>query len=142
MATSDTSMLANGPLIKLSALHVKQTASRILKALREVSNLCASTIDSDTERDVHQMATAAQEIALQFGIQTAELRLVLPKSGEQVQIGDEYQHYSNGDMEKGRLETIDFVVVPGLQKLTQERSGARSTRTIVSCNYYPAKVDS
>ena len=89
------------------------------------------------EDEIRQMTNLACEIALQFGVHSAQLRLSAPNRGEQVQIGEEFHDCEDGDSHKGSVYGVDLVIVPGLQKIGDGRSDMSSKWTIVPCEFYP-----
>ncbi|KAH0537285.1 hypothetical protein FGG08_005910 [Glutinoglossum americanum] len=125
------------PLAKLSAKNVNQTISRIMGVLSEVSKLSNSMVGREIEDEIHQMANLSLEIALQFGVHSAQLRLSAPSRGEQIMIGEEFHDCEDGDSSKGSAYVVDLVIVPGLQKVGDGRSDMTSKRTIVPCEIYP-----
>ena len=83
------------------------------------------------------MVTLAREIALQFGIHSAQLLLCVPQRGEQIQIGEEFHDCEDGDCYKGTVYAVDQLIVPGLQKIGDGRSDMSSKRIITPCEIYP-----
>jgi hypothetical protein len=123
-------------LTQLSGDNDHQTINRIMAFLSEVAQLSNNTISSEVEDQIHQLVNIAGEIALQFGIQTAQLQLFFPNCGENIQIGEEFQDCEDGDFHRGSICTADLVVVPGLQKIGDGRSDMASKCIIVPCEFY------
>lgn len=123
-------------MASLGADSIQQAVNRIMDILSEVSRLSGSVIQHGMEEQIRQIATLARNIALQFGIQTAELRLLVPTRGEEVQIGEEIHDCEDGDRYKGSTCAADLVIVPGLQKIGDGRSDMSSKRIIVPCEIY------
>lgn len=105
--------------------------------LSEVSMLSNSNIRSDVEDETHKMANLAHEIALQFGVHTAQLRLSAPLHGAQVQIGEEFHDCEDGDFSRGTLCLVDLVTFPGLERIGDGRSNMSSKQIITPCEIYP-----
>ncbi|KAI9786204.1 MAG: hypothetical protein M1839_007614 [Geoglossum umbratile] len=124
-------------LAKLSADNVNQAVNRIMGVLSEVARLSNSTVKSEVEDDIRRMANLSLEIALQFGVHSAKLRLSGASRGEQVVIGEEFHDCEDGDYNKGSPFVVDLVVVPSLQKIGDGRLDMTSKRTIVPCEIYP-----
>jgi hypothetical protein len=120
-----------------SANNVNQTVDRIIKVLSEVSSMSNSFIPSEMKDLIRQIANLGLDIALQFGVHTAQLRLLLPNRGERIRIGDEFYDCEDGDCNRGTWYTVDLVAVPGLLKIGGGRSDMTSERIIVPCEIYP-----
>jgi hypothetical protein len=89
------------------------------------------------EDDIQKMVQLGREIALQFGIHPAQLRLLVPSRGEQIQIGESYHDCEDGDAYKGSVYGVQLVTAPGLQMIGDGRSDMSSSRTMVPCEIYP-----
>jgi hypothetical protein len=98
--------------------------------------LSNSLVRSEVEDKIPQIANLAREIALQFGVQTAQLRLSVPTYGEEIQIGEEFHDCEDGDRYRGSVCAVDLVIVPGLQKIGDGQSDMTSNRIIVPCEIY------
>jgi hypothetical protein len=143
LTTSDDTIPApDSPLARLSAKNVDQTVARIMAILTEVSNLSSSHVRVEMEHDIHQMVNLGSVIALQFGVHLAQLRILVPSRGEQIQIGESYQDCEDGDCYKGSIYGVDLVTAPGLQKIGDGKSDMSSSRTMVPCEIYPDQPDS
>jgi len=123
-------------LSNLNADNIHQTVDRIMAILTEISRLSNNTVRREVEDQIRQFVNIAREIALQFGIQTAQLRLLVPNRGEEIQIGEEFHDCEDGDCYRGSACTVDLVIVPGLQKIGDGRSDMSSKGTIVPCEIY------
>jgi hypothetical protein len=124
-------------LAKLNADNIHQTVDRIMGVLSEVSRLSNSLVRSEVEDQIRQITNLAREIALQFGVQTAQLQLSVPNRGGDIQIGEEFHDCQDGDSYKGEVCAVDLVIVPGLQKIGDGRFDMNSKRIIVPCEIYP-----
>lgn len=127
----------DSPLAKLSADNVQQTVDRIMGVLSEVSRLSNSNVRSDVEDETHKMANLARNIALQFGVHTAQLRLSVPHRGAQIQIGEEFHDCEDGDFHRGTICLVDLVTFPGLERIGDGRSDMSSKQIITPCEIYP-----
>lgn len=137
LTASDGSNLAPDSLLaRLNADNLHQTIDRIMGVLSEVSRLSNSLVPSEVEDKIPQIANLAREISLQFGVQTAQLRLSLPTCGEEIPIGEEFHDCEDGDRYRGSVCAADLVIVPGLQKIGDGRSDMTSKRIIVPCEIY------
>ena len=123
-------------LARLSSDSIQQTVNRIMNILSEVSRFSGGMIQHGMEDQIRQIATLARNIALQFGTQTAELRLLVPNYGEKIKIGEEFHDCEDGDRYKGSICTVDLVVIPGLQKIGDGWSDMSSKRILVPCEIY------
>ena len=128
----------HGSLVaKLSAGNVNHTISRLLGFLSDLSGLPSSKVTGEMEEQIHTITKLALEIALQFGINPAQLRLSIPNRGEEVRIGGEYHHCENAALDAGSVCVVDLVILPGLLKIGDGRSNMTSKRAIVPCEIYP-----
>lgn len=127
----------DSPLAKLSADNVQQTVDRILAVLYEVSRLSNSLVRSEVEDEIHKIANIARELALQFGVHKAQLRLSVPHRGTQIQIGDEFHDCEDGDFQRGMICRVDLVTFPGLERIGDGRSDMKSKQIITPCEIYP-----
>ncbi|MCJ1343006.1 hypothetical protein MMC31_001195 [Peltigera leucophlebia] len=127
----------HSPLAKLSADNVQKTVDRIIGVLSEVSRLSNSLVPSYVEAEIHKMADLAREIALQFGVHTAQLRLSVPHHGAQIRIGEEFYDCEDGDSERGTVYQVDLVIFPGLERIGDGRSDMSSKQIITPCEIYP-----
>lgn len=127
----------HSPLAKLSADNVQKTVDRIIGVLSEVSRLSNSLVPSYVEAEIHKMADLAREIALQFGVHTAQLRLAVPHHGAQIRIGEEFYDCEDGDSERGTVYQVDLVIFPGLERIGDGRSDMSSKQIITPCEIYP-----
>lgn len=125
------------PLAKLSADNVQQTVNRIMSVLSEVSELSGRPVRSDVEDEIHKMANLAEEIALQFGVHAAQLRLSVPHRGAQIQIGKEFHDCEDGDFHGGTICLVDLVTSPGLERIGDGRSDMSSKQIVTPCEIYP-----
>lgn len=137
MGSNERYQVEFSPLAKLNADNIEQATNRILVILSEIAGLSNNSVGGEVEDKVRQVADLAVEIALQFGINSTQLQLIMPNRGEQVEIGEEFYDCEDGDCNKGASYTVDLVVLPGLQKLGDGKSDANSKRTIVPCEFYP-----
>lgn len=136
-ASDESNPEPDSPLAKLSVDNIRQTVNRIMGVLSDVSRLSNSLIRSEVEDEILQMVNLAREIALQFGVHSAQLQLSFPNRGEQIQIGEEFHDCEDGDRYKGSIFGVDLVIVPGLQKIGDGRSDMSSKRIITPCEFYP-----
>jgi hypothetical protein len=117
--------------------NVNQTVNRIIGVLSEVSKMSGAEVSDEMEDRVREITDLCFNIALQFGIHTAQLRLSIPDRGEQITIGEEFHDCQNGELDKGAVYAVDLVVVPGLQKIGDGRSDMTKKHIIVPCEIYP-----
>lgn len=127
---------ASAPIATLIMDNVSQTTARITSVLLGVSKLSGSSPRSEME-EVQQIVHHARDLALQFGVHTAQLQLHMPEHGAEVQIGDEVHDCEDGDCDRGAKHFVDLVTLPGLQKLGDGRSDMQSKRILVPCEIYP-----
>ncbi|KAF1808249.1 hypothetical protein P152DRAFT_517694 [Eremomyces bilateralis CBS 781.70] len=116
-----------------------QSSANIDAAVKRISQLftAASQYFSNPspiqDPEILQAARLARDIAVQFGVHPAHLRLVIPQHTDRVQIGSNYHDYRNGPSDIGSLVTVDLVTLPGLQKVGNGRGGLQGVLTIVPC---------
>lgn len=135
-ASDGTNPAPDSLLAKLDADNFHQTVGRIVAVLSEVSQLSNSLVRSEVEDQIRQLVNLAREVALQFGVQTAQLRLSVPNRGKEIQIGEEFHDCEDGDRYRGSVCAVDLVIVPGLQKIGDGRSDMSSKQIIVPCEIY------
>ena len=129
-------------LAKLSADNVNQTVDRVIRILSEVSSMSNSFPSSETKDHIRQMANLGRDMALQFGLHPAQLRLLFPSRGERIQIGEEFHDCEDGDCNRGVWYKVDLVTTPGLRKIGGGRSDMNSEKIIVPCEIYPDQSSS
>lgn len=123
-------------LAKLSTENTNQAVNRIMALLREVCTLSNSLMREEIPGEVNRLATLAREFGLQFGVHNAQLRLLVPNIGQQIQIGNEFRDVIDGDLSRGSSCMVDLVVVPGLQRIGDGRSDMATKRVIIPCEFY------
>lgn len=125
-ATSATAQLSN--------TNVGEVKSRIIGIFQSLSQCSKPPFALPSEENISTVATLARQIAYQFGVNTNQLRLLMPQHGDKVQIGAAYHDYHNGDVDASISVTVDQVFSPGLQKLpTGHGGGDSSAMTLVPC---------
>lgn len=87
------------------------------------------------------MVSLGREIALQFGIQSSQLQLVVPEHGKTIRIGESFHDCEDGDSGLRRTCEVDIVTAPGLQKVGDGRSDMEVQRAMVPCEIYPIEDD-
>ena len=88
------------------------------------------------------MVQTAFELALQFGVQLAQLKVCSPQLGELIKIGEHFHDCEDGDLKKGVEYFVHLVVSPGLQKIGDGKSVKAAKKSIVPCEVYPQEADS
>jgi hypothetical protein len=109
-----------------------QRMSRVFSAILQFSSLPCPT----SESEIREIATLAREVALQFGVHPAYLKVVMPQHGQRVEIGEEYHDCYDGAENRGEMYTVDLVKSAGLQKVGNGRGESRAVRTIVPCEIF------
>jgi hypothetical protein len=137
LAGADRGMPTDSPLCNISRENVTKTVDRILDLLSEAAELSDNVLGPDVEENVREMVDVSLKIALQFGVQSAQLQLCSPEPGDHVKMGTDFHDCEDGDLKKGFEYEVDLVVAPGLQKIGDGRSNKASKRTIVPCEIYP-----
>lgn len=133
--TSGNSSHAINATAQLSSANLDVAISRIASLFNSISQY--STFKSPPSPDeMRDTAKLAREIAFQFGVNPAHLRLLIPERGQVVQIGAQYNDYKNAT-DAGTLVKVDLVTLPGLQKLGHDSTGQVSgVMTIVPCKIF------
>ena len=111
---------------------------RMSSVLSKVSSLSGNSNDDEVE-SLQQIAVHARDLALQFGLHSAQLQLYVPKHGDAIQIGEDVHHCEDGDCDRGAKHFVDFVTLPGLQKIGDGRSDMTTRRTLVPCEIHPSR---
>lgn len=106
------------------------------EVLKQVSKLSDTPIHDEME-EVQHIAQQARDLAVQFGLQQAQLLLYMPKHGDVIQIGEEVYDCEDGDCDRGAKHSVALVTLPGLQKIGDGRADIQSKRTLIPCEIYP-----
>jgi hypothetical protein len=133
----ESSTILDNLTANISASNVEKVTNLIMAIFTQVIKLTNGSLQAEAEDEIRQATFLAREIALQFGIHPAHLRLVMPARGETIEVGKGYHHCCDGDYYKGRFYKVDLVTAPGLQKIGDGRSDLTSKWTIVPCEIYP-----
>jgi len=136
----ESSAMSDNSASNLSSLNVEEVADLIMSIFIEVISVTNGSLRPEVENEILQITHLAREIALQFGVHPAYLRLVVPARGKSVEIGKDYHDCYDGDYYRGQIRKVDLVTSPGLQKVGDGRSDTTSTWTIVPCEIYPEDV--
>ena len=136
----ESSAMSNNLTANLSASNVEHVANLITVIFVQVISVSNGSLRAETEEEIRHLTFLAREIAVQFGVHPAYLRLVVPARGESVEIGKDYHDCYDGDYYKGEIRKVDLVTTPGLQKIGDGRSDMTSKWTIVPCEIYPDDI--
>ncbi|KAF2496480.1 hypothetical protein BU16DRAFT_561296 [Lophium mytilinum] len=139
LAADGTLSHSESLLAQFSAENTQIAADRVNAVLLGIAKLSGNGLRKEVEEQVHEMVHVTSQIAIQFGVHTAQLQLLLPAIGEKVEIGESYHDCEDGDYNKGTVYTVDVVVVPGLQRIGDGRHDMTSKRSIVPCEIFPAE---
>ncbi|KAH8656645.1 hypothetical protein BGZ60DRAFT_435013 [Tricladium varicosporioides] len=115
----------------------KKTIDAIKNVVRGISPLPDDSLLSQMEEEIQEISNLALKIALQFGINPAQLLLPIPEHGESIEIGAEFHETSNAASKKGHSFVVDLVTLPGIQKISAKSSEKGSKRVIIPCEIYP-----
>ncbi|KAK4135769.1 hypothetical protein BT67DRAFT_376379 [Trichocladium antarcticum] len=114
--------------------HVHAT---ILALLAEV---CTAAIPDSIAATVAHLVAAAGELALELGVQRAELGLEMPARGAQVQIGGSgFLDCYDGDADRGVTKDVVLAVSPRLYKRGDGRGDLRTGRVVFHGEVYVAR---
>jgi hypothetical protein len=116
--------------------NTQKTLDRIMGVLKDLSRLSNSSIRHETETEVQNLVNLARDISLQFGINTANLQLLVSHYGENVKIGNEYQDCVEGNEFNGSLVTVELLTLPGLQKIGNGRSDMETKKILIPAEVY------
>jgi hypothetical protein len=130
------------PLWTMSQKNVAETVERIIDCLSKAAALSNNFLRSELEEDIQTMVQTTFVLALQFGVQPAQLEVFSPQPGELVKIGEEFHDCEDGDLKKGAQYFVDLVASPGLLKVGDGRSAKIARRSVVPCEIYPQEADS
>jgi hypothetical protein len=131
--------VSNNETASLSYSNLDSAISSISSLFNCVSEISSKPITTPAS-EIRQAVLVAREIALQFGVHPANLRLVFPAHGECVKIGPEFHDCFNGNMDMGAMYTVDLVTFPGLQKVGDGRMDMESVIEIVPCEIFGEKT--
>jgi hypothetical protein len=142
LAGADRGLPTENPLCDMAQNNVSQTISRVLDYLQQAAALSNNFMRSEIEVEVREMVQVTLEIALQFGVQPAQLQLYKSELGDLVTMGEDFQDCEDADMRKGAQYFVNLVVSPGLRKIGDGgRSTKIITRAIVPCEIYPQELE-
>jgi hypothetical protein len=130
----------SSPIAGFLLANVDRTVSSIISLLKAFSAVAGVALGPKMEDEVRELTLQAQGLALQFGLHTSKLNLVVPTRGDQVQIGAEFHDCEDGDLERGKMLAVDLVPVPGLEKIGDGKSDLDIKRTIVPCEIFPELI--
>jgi hypothetical protein len=137
LALNSNTQQSNVPIVKRSAKNIEETETRIKKVLSEVAGLSNRSVSVEVDQDIRRIVLLGSEIGLQFGIHPAQLVLLSPQRGDQVQIGEDCHDCEDGDAYRGTVYGVQLVTAPGLRKIGDGRSDMTCSSTIVPCEIYP-----
>jgi hypothetical protein len=104
-----------------------------------LNKVSETPISKQIEDQIAQIASLASELGLQCGVQPAQLQLFTPSRGQEVQIGDEYHDYADGDSQRGSIVTVDLVLSPGLNRIGDGRGDMNTKIRLVPCEICPVE---
>jgi hypothetical protein len=108
---------------------------RISRIFSVISQYSSHSIPG-SEAEIRDIAKLAREIALQFGVHPAYLRVVMPQPGQRVRIGDEYHDCYERAKNRGTVYAVDLVKSLGLQKIGNGRGESQAVTTFVPCQIF------
>ncbi|KAK0737289.1 hypothetical protein B0T21DRAFT_438763 [Apiosordaria backusii] len=111
--------------------HVRES---ILTVLRQI---CVGGISQAIEQTVENMVNKASELALQFGMQRAELGLDMPEKNTLVTIGQGFVICYDNDAEHGMERPVFIGVSPTCYKTGDGRNDTTTTKFISPGHIYP-----
>ncbi|MCJ1312953.1 hypothetical protein MMC25_006629 [Agyrium rufum] len=120
--------------------NVDRAVSRIEDLWTEIAQLSGQTTPAGIKTEIRSMVQLARDMAVQFGVHPAQLRLFSANPGDQVELGQDYRHYQNGDRDAGSLVIVDLVLVPGLQRIGDGFRSMDTKWTIEPCEIVPGKL--
>lgn len=85
---------------------------------------------------VSRLLRLTSEFALQFGIQPSRLELNFPRVGSQELIGNEFQHWQNGALDKNKRIKVEFFTTPGLVRVGNGKDDLTSRVVLKPCDVY------
>jgi hypothetical protein len=115
--------------------NLESAMQRLSLVFSTISPYCSRRYEA-SEEDIRDTVQLARDIAIQFGVHPAQLRVVMPPHGEQVRIGDQFHDAYDGASNRGALCTVDLVKSAGLQKVGNGRGESQALSTIVPCEIF------
>jgi len=114
--------------------HKKKVESELYDIL---AVLTAYNVGDDVKVELPRIVDTAAELALEIGVQRAQVGLSVPMPGHIVTIGDEFHDHRDGAVPKfkGKEYRVDLLVTPGLFRVGNGRGDMWTSRTLV-----PAEV--
>lgn len=101
-----------------------------------LQQVCTKGISEEIGKTVRHLVTTAGELALELGVQRAELGLEMPERGSQVQIGQNFVDCFDGDADRGLFKEVVLAVSPRLYKRGDGRGDMRTVKVIFHGEIY------
>ncbi|KAK0706278.1 hypothetical protein B0T26DRAFT_446666 [Lasiosphaeria miniovina] len=129
-------MPGTGVVAQLGEANVERCVQQVMGFLTELSTISAEPLYADLGDEVRSLVRLAFEVALQFGVNQANLALLAVEPGEAVVIGPDFHDCEDADEHRGTRARVDLVVSPGLQRVGDGRTELARKRTIVPCEIF------
>ncbi|KAK3386788.1 hypothetical protein B0H63DRAFT_140782 [Podospora didyma] len=129
-----------GVVARLGEENIQQCIQRINEFLEEVSAISGVPLYADLDDDVSGIVRLCFEVALQFGINQAQLALLTTDPGQSAVIGAEFHDCEDADEHRGMRTRVDLMVAPGLQRVGDGRIDLAKVRVVVPCEIFTAEA--
>ncbi len=113
------------------------SSKSFIRGLDFTEGRAISYVSSQIEEEVGQIVRLSQDVALQLGINLEQLQLRFLGQDNRVHISDAYRDCEDGDLNRGFTYTVDLLIMPGLQKPTEDGLSEGMHRILVPCDIYP-----
>ncbi|KAK3991432.1 hypothetical protein QBC44DRAFT_379679 [Cladorrhinum sp. PSN332] len=113
-------------------------SSRVREGVVEViSYFCADGISEEIRDQVATAVQQASELSVAFGAHRAKVCFGIPNFGDVIEIGAEFVDCQDGDLKRGKLETVELAVAPALFMIGDGRSDLTSVLFVQHGEIYP-----
>ncbi|KAK3311886.1 hypothetical protein B0H66DRAFT_571190 [Apodospora peruviana] len=127
-----------GVMTRLGQENVESCIRDMSSFLADLSALSHVPLYSELQDDIRNMVQLSFEIALQFGVNQANLNLLTTIAGETVVIGNDFHDCEDAEANRGTRTRVDFMVSPGLQRIGDGRQEMARKNTVVPCEIFSA----
>ncbi|KAL1902657.1 hypothetical protein Sste5346_001099 [Sporothrix stenoceras] len=134
--------VSGGPEPGVAIWHRQHCESVVASIKQLLDRITGYATRPDALEAVPAIVNLAAELGIEFGVQRAQVWLVMPKRNDLVQAGPEYQDClggtsDNNDKDHGRDLKVDLMVSPGIVRIGDGRGDLSIRKALVSCEVIP-----
>lgn len=102
-----------------------------------VAFFCEGDISGEIKDQVAAAVQQASELSMAFGTHRAKVCFGIPKFGDVVEIGAEFVDCQDGDLKRGKLETVELAVSPAMFMIGDGRNDLTTVLCVQHGEIYP-----